>query len=278
MPGIDELVADLSAEQQSLDRLVASLSIEQWSLPTPAEGWTIRDQIAHLTLYDAMSSLAVRHPERFAEQKAAQTRDPVGYGPERMRAYAELPAQELLQRWRSGLTELEQAIRDATPGARVAWYGPSMSLPSLLTARIMEVWAHGQDVEDTGVGRRSPSDRLRHVVFLGVRTRGFSYANRGLPEPGVPVSVSVRAPSGAEWQFGDSSASESITGPARDFALVTTRRRHLADTRLQVVGPYAREWMEIAQVYAGGPGAGRAPGQFPPEAEAVQTQATAGDE
>ena len=44
---------------------------------------------------------------------------------------------------------------------------------------------------------------------------------------------------------------DSVTGPAEDFCLVVTQRRHVDDTRLAVRGPLAREWMECAQAFAG---------------------------
>jgi Mycothiol maleylpyruvate isomerase N-terminal domain len=45
--------------------------------------------------------------------------------------------------------------------------------------------------------------------------------------------------------------------------LLVTQRRHLADAGLDIQGAAAAEWMAIAQAFAGPPGAGRAPGQFP---------------
>jgi hypothetical protein len=48
-----------------------------------------------------------------------------------------------------------------------------------------------------------------------------------------------------------------------DFCLVVTQRRHPDDTDLAIEGPLAEEWMAIAQAFAGPPGKGRAPGQFP---------------
>ena len=69
----------------------------------------------------------------------------------------------------------------------------------------------------------------------------------------------MRAPDGAEWSFGDPTAPDLVTGPALDFALVVTQRRHLDDTALVVTGPVATEWMRIAQAFAGPPGDGRRP-------------------
>ena len=109
------------------------------------------------------------------------------------------------------------------------------------------------------VGRSAPAptDRLRHVAHLGVRTRGFSYAVRGREAPEGDVRVELTAPSGAAWTWGDRRRTTASPAPPLDFCLVVTQRRHVADTDLVITGPLATEWMEIAQCFAGGPGTGR---------------------
>src|SRR5687768_14064973 len=139
-----------------------------------------------------------------------------------------------------------------------------MSFASFVSARLMETWAHGQDVVDALGAEREPTNRLEHICHLGVRARRNSYAARGLEFPGGDVRVVVTAPDGAEWSWGESS-DDLVTGPALDFCLCVTQRRHLADTSLEVRGPLAEEWMSIAQAFAGPPGPGRAPGQFSQE-------------
>ncbi len=145
------------------------------------------------------------------------------------------------------------------PSTRVPWYGPPMSLGSSLTARIMETWAHGQDVADALGAEHPVTPALEHVAYLGFRTIGFSFVNRGLEAPDVAVAVELTAPDGTTWSFGDPDAVDRVAGPALDFALVVTQRRNLADTDLAVVGPVAAEWMGIAQAFAGPPGEGRPP-------------------
>jgi uncharacterized protein (TIGR03084 family) len=141
-----------------------------------------------------------------------------------------------------------------------------MSSVSFVTARLMETWSHGLDVVDVVGIERPDTDRLRHVAFLGTRTRSFSYTNRGLPPNPAPVLVRLVAPSGAVWTYGDEGAADRVEGTATDFCRVVTQRRHLADTALRITGPNAAEWMAIAQAFAGPPGPGRKPGEFPPAA------------
>jgi uncharacterized protein (TIGR03084 family) len=123
----------------------------------------------------------------------------------------------------------------------------------------MEYWAHGQDVADALGVRRPPTARLRHVCHLGVRTRDFAHVNRGLEPPGVPIAVELTAPDGGTWSFGDAGADERVTGPAEDFCLLVTQRRHRDDLALVASGPHASTWLDVAQAFAGPPGPGRAP-------------------
>jgi uncharacterized protein (TIGR03084 family) len=137
-----------------------------------------------------------------------------------------------------------------------------MSAASSITARIMETWAHGQDVADALGVKRVPTDRLRHVAFIGARALPNSYQARGLPVPATPVRVELRAPGGDVWTFGPDDAADIVRGPALDFCLAVTQRRHLDDLDLERTGDVANEWLSIAQAFAGPPGPGRQPGQF----------------
>jgi uncharacterized protein (TIGR03084 family) len=129
----------------------------------------------------------------------------------------------------------------------------------MATARFMETWAHGRDVA-TGLGvDLPPDDRLRHVVHLGVRTRGFAFRARGLEPPESDVFVDLRLPSGAPLRYGSEDAEQSVAGSAHDFALVVTQRLHPADADLTAVGADAQQWLEVAQAFAGPPGTGRPP-------------------
>ena len=128
-----------------------------------------------------------------------------------------------------------------------------MSARSFVTARLMEAWAHGQDVADALDVSRPASDRLRHVAHLGVIARGWSYTTRGLTPPTGEVRVELSGPHGEQWTWGDADVADRVRGTALDFCLVVTRRRHAADTPLQTEGPLAAEWMAIAQAFAGPP-------------------------
>jgi uncharacterized protein (TIGR03084 family) len=257
---VRDVLADLVAEQESLDDIVVSLTPDQWSLPTPSPGWSVADQIGHLTYYDGTATLAIVDPEAFAKEmarlfaNAEQSADDVTLG-----RYRAMTSDDLLAAWRANRHALAAAGAGLDNDTRVAWYGPSMGAKSFLTARLMEAWAHGQDIVDAVGATREPTDRLRHISQLGFITRGWTYVNRGLDVPPTPVRVELTSPSGDNWRFGPDDAEESVVGPALDFCLVTTQRRHVDDTDLVVTGASARDWMEKAQLFAGPPSDGPPP-------------------
>lgn len=247
---ITEVVADLRAESQVLDDLVAPL--DDWTTPTPAPGWTIAHQISHLRWTDRIAALAATDPEAFAEALAKATPDLVDKGAEEPVTLAE---------WRAGRAELERALLAVPAGVRVPWFGPPMSPASMATARLMETWAHGQDVADALGVTREPTHRLKHVAHIAVRAMGYAFVVNGLPAPTAPVRVELVGPAGDVWAWGPEDAADRITGSALDFCLLATQRRHRDDLDVRARGEVAAAWLPIAQAFAGPPGPGREKGR-----------------
>ncbi|HEY3240370.1 MAG TPA: TIGR03084 family metal-binding protein [Acidimicrobiia bacterium] len=260
MSAVQEVRADLEAECESLDVLVAELDDAGWATPTPAEGWTVKDQISHLASVDEWATLAAGDPEGFQAWMAtllAADPDSVVNGPvEEARVR---PGTDVLAWWRQARAGLAAVLDRVDPASRAPWFGPPMAIPTLLTARLMETWAHGEDVAEALGVERPPTARLRHVAHLGVRTRGYAYASRGLPLPPVDVRVELSAPDGETWTWGDEAAPARVRGPAVDFCRVVTRRRDLSDTSITTEGDAAAEWLSIAQAFAGPAGKDPAP-------------------
>lgn len=258
MTDLPSIAADLRDEQESLDAVLAGLTPEQWDTPTASPGWTVRDQIGHLTYFDGTATLAISDEARF--QASIESLMSSGDRIEAVTLFRELTPQELLAKWRANRAGLLEAAGTLEDGQRVPWYGPSMSAKSFLTARLMECWAHGTDVVDAVDGNRPPTDRLRHVAQIGYITRGWTYANRGEELPPGDVRVELTSPSGTDvWTFGPEGAEGTVRGTAEHFCLVVTQRRHLDDTDLVVEGEIARDWLSKAQAYAGPPTEGPAP-------------------
>lgn len=257
---LDALRAELIAEQESLDDVVANIADEQWSAATPSPGWNVRDQIAHLTYFDHSGATAILSPARFQEsvlELVANARhgsvDEFTLAPLRDHS-----PRQLLGAWRRGREHLNDAAASLSVETRVPWYGPSMSATSFLSARLMEVWAHGTDVVDALGVQRTATNRLRHVARLGFITRKWSYLVRGEEVPTGEVRLELSAPDGEIWTWGPEKADDTIGGSAEEFCLVVTQRRHVDDTSLRT-GELGRHWLERAQAFAGGASDGPRP-------------------
>jgi len=254
------LLVDLAAESADLDTRVAVLDDAGWSTPTPAAGWDVRDTINHLAATDADALLALTDRAGFdallGRLLAGGAEEHVEGLVAQRRALS--PAQ-VLAGWRAGRDALQDALWTADPAVRVPWFGPPMSPASFVTARLMETWAHGQDVADALGQSRPATARLRSVAEIGVRARPYSYAAHARLTPDAPVRVELTGPNGEAWSWGPPDAADVVRGPALDFCLLVTQRRHRDDLALEARGPLADEWMGIAQAFAGPPGSGREP-------------------
>ena len=253
MADLGVVLADLETESQELEDVV-SANLGRWDVVTTPEGWTVAHQIGHLHWTDRQSVLAATGADAFNAQIAEfiERADTI-VDDEAARFAAASPA-ELLSDWREGRLGLAEALTAVPDGAQVPWYGPPMSPMSMASARLMETWAHSHDVFEALGVEKVPSDRVRHVCHLGVRTFAFAHMMRGERAPDVVVRVELVAPSGELWTWGPEDATERVAGDAWDFALLATRRRHRDDVNVRATGAAADHWLDIAQTFAGGPG------------------------
>ncbi len=256
---LDGILDDLAAEGEALDALVAPLSDDAWRTPTPAEGWDVATQIAHLAWTDQAAMLAATDKAGWDALVLEALDDPTGIVDRAAREGGAGAPAALLPRWRGGRRRLAAALRGVPEGERMPWFGPPMSATSMATARFMETWAHSLDVCEALGAAPSVTDRIRHVAHLGVRTRRFSFAAHGREAPDAEPRVELVAPSGETWAWGPGDATQRVTGSAFSFCLLVTQRIHRADTELVAVGDEAEAWLAIAQCFAGPPGEGRAP-------------------
>ena len=163
-----DLTRDLIAEQDDLDRIVSALDTADLALPTPSPRWSIADQLGHLAYFDKTAALAINEPEAFDAHRKELFAAPSGADADldaaTLGTYRAMSADELLADWRGARAALAAAAGTLGEKDRVEWYGPSMGAKSFLTARLMEAWAHGQDIADTAGVERSPSNRLIHIA------------------------------------------------------------------------------------------------------------------
>ncbi|MCU1593387.1 MAG: hypothetical protein JWO12_779 [Frankiales bacterium] len=256
---MSDIIDDLSAEHAALDAVVAGLTEDQWLTPTPAQGWSVLDSISHLHYFDGTATQALTDPEAFARHAEALFSADGGLAEADVAIGRELGGQDLLSAWRAGRNSLLAALRAADPTQRVPWYGPPMALRSFATARLMETWAHGVDVTDALGLPVAASERLKSICHISIGARAYSFLVNGVEDPGGAIRCELAGPSGESWTWGPEEATDRVSGPALDLALIATQRRHLDDANLTITGPSATAWLAIAQSFAGPSGGGRQP-------------------
>ena len=246
------IVDDLAAEQAVLDGLVENLSDEQWATPSPAVGWNVRDEIAHLAFFDdvAVEAISGRGETRFAELEAAmRSGDPDDF----IRSPGEgRSGHEVLAWWRRARAAAVAAFRQIDPSARIRWGPNRMAAASLCTARLMETWAHGLDCFMALGVEPVDGERLRHVCHIAYRAIPNALSQGGLvmPTPLDDLAVELRSPTGELWRFGRNDAPNRIEGTAAEFARVGVRRMRLQDaTTLRASGPLAKIALRNLKAY-----------------------------
>jgi uncharacterized protein (TIGR03084 family) len=240
---------DLLSDSDQLEALVPV--DELWYSQTPAPGWTIGRQVAHLADVAGMA--------RAAAAPGGST-DAAG-GPRRAMELVEGP-ERTVRRWRTEREGAAQALAAADQDRDLPWMRGT-GRPSLIGASLaMELFGHGQDIVDALGLERTHTDRIGHVVWFGTHTRDFGYRAHGFEPPEMRFRFEITAPSGALWTFGPEDSEQRVTGPAVDFCLLVTCRRHRDDVDVKAVGREADRWLGIAQAYPGPAGAGRIPGRF----------------
>ena len=258
-----ELLADLRVESDFVIECLTALTETQWTLWTPAEGWSIHDQVSHLAFFDDSTILALSDVPEFrshADELIAAGMD----FPDRIVEQHRAMAPAMLVDWFiDSRQRLLSAFKVEDPRRRLPWFGPEMSVASSATARLMETWAHGQDIYDA-LGLTHPaSPGLRSIAHLGVATFAFSHTVHGLPVPNDPVRVELRSATGGLWTWGPPDATNSIAGTATDFVLTVTQRRNWRETGLIARGAVASGWLNIAQAFAGGASRRQPPPDIP---------------
>lgn len=251
---------DLIADADDVEALVADLSQDQWSADTPAPGWTVKHQIAHLTFVFRLAELSATDPDAFAAHAADAKRDFQGAVDAALAEYMKLPIDVLLAKFREVRATAAKALAAVPPNSTVPWLATPLPPSVLAAAGMLELFGHGQDIADALGRTRVRTDRVGHIAWFGVRTRDFGYMAHGLTPPTEEFRVELTGPSGVAWDFGPADATQRVSGPAVDFALLVSRRRHRDDLALTAQGAEADRWLDIAQAYRGPAGAGRQPG------------------
>jgi uncharacterized protein (TIGR03084 family) len=258
-----DVISDLTAAAEEFDGLFAAIDTADWQQPTPAPGWTVAHQVGHLAFIFRLAGLSAAEPEQFTAlaAKAASNFDAAVAAS--LADYVSDSPEVLLSRWRAERDTAIKALAAVPADQLVPWLVRPLPPAVLACAGMMELFGHGQDIADALGVTREATDRLYWVAWFATLTWDFGYQARELTTPEIEFRYELTAPSGVVWEFGPADAEQRITGPAEDFCLLVTRRRHRDDLAVTAVGPDAEHWLDIAQAYRGPAGEGRRPGQFP---------------
>ncbi|MCY0937379.1 TIGR03084 family metal-binding protein [Streptomyces sp. H34-S4] len=259
---LNDVLKVLSADIDEVANLVRDINEADWAKPTPAPGWSVADQVAHLTFIFRLAKTAAADPDTFKGIAAKASQNFDGAVNAALQQFNGFPPKELLARFRSEGEASVEALAAVPENSVVPWLVNPLPPHVLASAGIMELFGHGQDIADALGVHREPTERLRPLVEFAVLTRDFGYLSHGLTAPAEPFRFELTSPTGEVWTFGPEDATQKITGPVHDFCLLVTRRRHRDDLALTATGEEADRWLDIAQAYRGPAGEGRTPGQF----------------
>jgi uncharacterized protein (TIGR03084 family) len=246
---------DLTAEQQDLGALLDRCAASDWELGTRCDGWTVADVVLHLAQTNEAAVASITG-QGLAAAAVAFAAPPTGGDTVDDRVDAMvvaergLPPSDIDRRWRTSANELDAAVADADPRARVPWVAGEMSVRTLATTRLAETWIHADDVADALGVQRNATDRLWHVARLAWRTLPYAFERAGARLSG-PVGMRLRAPSHEEWLLQpDADAVTTVVGDGTELCLVAARRVEPSATRLVAEGPDAPAVLELIRTYA----------------------------
>ncbi len=258
---LDTILTDLKAEGDQLWSAVAGLDDSAdggWRTPTPADGWDVSTQIAHLLWTDEVAAIAATDKEKWDELVLQAIGDPDGFVDASAREVARLAPQALLARWGAAREALGHALRGLPDGPEDA---------VVRAAHVGRLDGHRPVHGDLGARARRVR-RSRHRARPPPTGSGtWPTSGCGPATSRSPCTTWRRRPrsSGSTWSRrprtcgpgAPRTPKQTVTGSAYDFCLLVTQRVHRDDTDLQAHGADAEKWLTIAQAFAGPAGEGR---------------------
>jgi uncharacterized protein (TIGR03084 family) len=212
---------DLEAEESDLEHLLSGLSDDLWARPTPAAGWDVRDQVAHLAdTEEAAHDTATAGPRNLSDEVAnfengdAWTES----GCEKGRA---LDPAAVFGWWAGARRRTLAVLRTLDPDTRVPW-GLGMGLRAFGTARLMEHWAHGLDVRAAVDRPGTDTDRLRHVAWIGINALPYAFGVAGVEPPaGRTLRFELVGP---DLALGPADGTDVVRGPTGQWCRLAVQR------------------------------------------------------
>jgi uncharacterized protein (TIGR03084 family) len=247
MAEMGDAVAELEAEHNDLDALLFELSDDEWLLPTPAEGWDVRDQVSHLADTNEICVDTITGGPRPLNDFAQSFPSPEAFTQSGVDKGRAMKPADVLEWWRTSAASNRKALLDLDPRDRVPW-GLGMSAKMMATARLMETWAHAGDVRGALGMEPSSTPRLRSVAFLTLRAVPYALGYAKVEQPSGTLRAELSY-DGETWKVGPDDADNVITGDAMEFCRLGIRRVKRAQTNLKANGPLAEAALDNLRAF-----------------------------
>ncbi|MEO3786707.1 maleylpyruvate isomerase family mycothiol-dependent enzyme [Actinocorallia sp. B10E7] len=238
----------LAGVQARLARLLCGLEAGQWELPTPAEGWSVRDQVAHLADTEEVAHATLTGGRRTFADAVSGFPDGEAFTESGCARGRGLSPGALLAWWSVAAARTRKAFAEADSESRVPW-GLGMGVEDFARARIMEHWAHGLDIRAALGLPDDDREALPPVAALALASVPYALARSGVRRP-RDRSLRLRLHDGRRLRhFGPPDATDVVTGPLDGWCRVAVRRPRPGDrTGLRARGPLAE--LAVAHVRA----------------------------
>ena len=245
---------DFCDESNAIYDLLSNINEDQFNESTLFKGWTFNNVIGHLHVWNYAADISLKDGDEWKEF-ANSALKAFGGGS----TFSEFEntiikgakGKDLLNIWKEYYSNMTERFAVADPKKRVKWMGPDMSVRSSISARHMETWAHAQAIYDALGVDRVNKDRIKNIVIIGNNTFKYCFTINKKSLPAETPYLKLTSPSGDIWEFNNQENENRIEGLAEEFCQVVTQVRNIDDVKLSVKGDIAKEWMSIAQCFAG---------------------------
>jgi uncharacterized protein (TIGR03083 family) len=198
-------------EREALGRTVQYTPPERWDAESPAEGWRVKDVLAHLAASEVAAAAVVAGEPADEVEEYRKTLEPGapltgdGFISWSTARRAETPVHALAMEWGRAadlfLSRVGKASEEDWTNKEVAWITADLRVRYLVMLRVAEWYGHGEDIRE---GASLPP-RLEHfpiyvVNELAIRMLPYSLSLAGHSFPGVVVQIDLEAEGEGSWR------------------------------------------------------------------------------
>lgn len=181
----------------SVTEFGSGLDESHWKMPTQLPGWTVQDNLSHVTAIECVMEGRAGTAHRAAD--LSLVRNPIGEMNEHeVDARRALPGSAVLGEWRDITARRIATLRSADD----AYFDqPSMTptgpgtLADFLHIRVLDIWVHEQDMRRaTGRPGNESGPAAEHTIDRLIRTIPIVVGKRAATPEGESVVIEVTGP------------------------------------------------------------------------------------